>query len=338
MNARVETVHEGARFDVASAALRTALGVLSPAGRGARLSILIFHRVRPTPDPLFPDLPDAAAFEQQMRWVRDWFNVVPLPEAAERIASHSLPARAAVITFDDGYADNAEVALPILRRLRMPATFFISTGFLDGGQMWNDTVIEAMRASPRDELDLREIGLEPVRMEQGAGRRAVIEKVLAGIKHRKPDERRRAVEFIEAAAGGGSTVPAMMTSAQVTELHQAGMTIGGHTVWHPILTRLPRTQARDEIMVGKERLEALTRAKVDVFAYPNGVPNQDYAKEHVELVRMCGFRSAVSTAWGCASGGADLYQLPRFSPWDRGRLKYGVRMLGNLRRTRYTTV
>jgi peptidoglycan/xylan/chitin deacetylase (PgdA/CDA1 family) len=90
--------------------------MLSPAGAGARLTVLIFHRVLLEPNPLFPGEPDAVRFETQMRWIKTWFNVLPLPEAIQRLRVGGLPARAAAITFDDGYADNFTVALPILRR------------------------------------------------------------------------------------------------------------------------------------------------------------------------------------------------------------------------------
>ena len=70
-----------------------------------------------------------------------------------------------------------------------------------------------------------------------------------------------------------------------------------------------------------------------LFAYPNGVPDHDYAAEHAAMVRECGFAAAVSTAWGSATRDTDRYQLPRFTPWDRSSLRYGVRLLHNLTRS-----
>ena len=125
--------------------LRLPLALTSPAGTRGRLSILIFHRVLPRPDPLCPDSPDASQFEAQMRWVRSWFNVLPLRRAVGMLYEGTIPARALAVTFDDGYADNEEIAAPILKRLGLGATFFVSTGFLEGDTMWNDRVIEAVR-------------------------------------------------------------------------------------------------------------------------------------------------------------------------------------------------
>jgi peptidoglycan/xylan/chitin deacetylase (PgdA/CDA1 family) len=90
-----------------------------------------------------------------MRWIRDWFNVVPLTEAVRGLSSGCLPERPLSITFDDGYADNVNVALPSSPASVCMRTFFVATGFLDGGRMWNDTVIEAIRAHQGDRLDFR---------------------------------------------------------------------------------------------------------------------------------------------------------------------------------------
>ena len=106
--------------------LKIPLALMSPAGPRARLSVLIFHRVLPAADPLLPELPTAAEFEATMRWVREWFQVLPLGEAAGRLFDGSLPARAMAITFDDGYADNEQLAAPILRSLGLSATNAVS--------------------------------------------------------------------------------------------------------------------------------------------------------------------------------------------------------------------
>ena len=127
--------------------LRAVYRLAAPPGPGSRLTVMIFHRVLKEPDPLLPSEPDEQQFEARMRAVRAWFNVLPLAEAIGRLQAGALPARPLAISFDDGYADNFEVALPVLRKLGLPATFFVATGFLDGGCMWNDTVIETVRRS-----------------------------------------------------------------------------------------------------------------------------------------------------------------------------------------------
>jgi peptidoglycan/xylan/chitin deacetylase (PgdA/CDA1 family) len=316
--------------------LHLPLSLLSPAGARGRLSILIFHRVLPAADPLAPDEPDAAHFEAQMRWVRQWFNVLPLGRAVDMLYEGSIPARALSITFDDGYADNEALAAPILQRLGMTATFFISTGFLDGGCMWNDRVIEAVRGCSAAELDLRAMELGVYRLATTDERRDTIAALLKAIKHLDSVPRAQAVDKIVAAAGAGSPPQLMMRPAQVRRLREMGMDVGAHTVTHPILTRLAPAAAREELSASKQRLEQILGETIDLFAYPNGVPGQDYDSEHVQMARDCGFKAAVSTSWGAASARSHRFQLPRFTPWDRGPLRYGARLLDNLRRTEQT--
>ena len=121
----------------------------------------------------------------------------------------------------------------------------------------------------------------------------------------------------------------MMTADDVGRLHAQGMTIGAHTVNHPILTRISDAEARTEIELSRRHLEEITGASVRLFAYPNGKPTDDYGLRHVEMVRELGFDGAVSTAWGAARRGSDPFQLPRFTPWDRQRWRYGLRLLRN---------
>ena len=309
---------------------KTLMGALSPGGKNG-LSIFLYHRVLPRKDPLFPAEVDGADFDRDLRRLAAMFNVMPLLDAVRHSAAGTLPPRAACITFDDGYADNAEVALPILRRHKLPATFFVATGFLDGGRMWNDSVIELVRRAPDPMLDFSAFGLGVHPLGTIEQRRAAISALIGQLKYlptgARLDQVSRLVQAVDIALPTGL----MMTSAQVIELHRAGMGIGGHTVNHPILASVPLGTARAEIAQGKEVLEALIGEKVRLFAYPNGKPGADYRAEHVRLVKELGFEGAVSTAWGAARGAPDVFQLPRFSPWDRTALRFAARMARNLR-------
>ena len=265
--------------------------LLSPAGERGRLSILIYHRALAAPDPILHDEIDAATFERHMTLLRDEFNVLPLGEACARLARGALPARAACITFDDGYADNEQVALPILKRLGLPATFFVSTGFSDGGIMFNDGVIEAVRRAPAGTHDLSSLGLGSHSLGDSASRRAAIDALIGQLKYRPVGERGALVEQLAAATAlDASEGPDDASGADQRRLHDAGMEIGGHTVNHPILTVLDEQQARAEIVGGKRRLEEITGAPVTLFAYPNGKPGRDYGPRDVELVKAGGLR------------------------------------------------
>ncbi len=297
------------------------------------VSILIYHRVLPQSDPLLPELVCAKEFDRQLAVLGRWFSVMPLREAAARLRGGTLPVRAACVTFDDGYADNVTVALPILRRRGIPATFFLAAAFIDGGRMWNDSVIETVRSARGVTLDTRCLGLDALPIATAGLRRKAIATLLSALKYLPVEERQRRVnEFCEAAPGLPSDL--MMTAAQVRELHANGMEIGGHTVSHPILAKVDAERAASELRDGRRRLEAITGASVSLFAYPNGKPGRDYLREHVGMVKEQGFEAAVSTAWGVAHAGSDLYQLPRFTPWDRTPGKFLLRLMGNTFRTK----
>ena len=307
--------------------------VLSPGGRRARLSILIFHRVLPQVDALFPQEQDAQRFTEVLSWVGRWFQVMSLDEAVLRLRNETLPARAAAITFDDGYADNATHALPILLHHGMVATFFVATGFLDGGRMWNDSIIEAVRRCRGKVLDLRDVGLGIHPVESNEQQRTAIATLLNQVKYLDPARRHESVACIAEVCGVTLGEDLMMSSKQVVALHHAGMQIGAHTCTHPILTRLSDAQALDEIRGSKMALESLLGDPVKLFAYPNGQPDKDYHAQHARMVQQTGFIGAVSTAAGAAAMHTDMYQLPRFSPWDRSSVRYGVRMVANLLRS-----
>jgi peptidoglycan/xylan/chitin deacetylase (PgdA/CDA1 family) len=307
-------------------------GRILAVGRGPRLSILIFHRVLPKADPLLPGEPSAAAFEERMRWLASGFRVMPLLEASRRLRDGSLPNNAACITFDDGYADNATIAAPILARLRLSATFFIATGFLDGGRMWNDTVIEAVRSCPDGLFDLEAIGCGSWSCTDAASRVAAINGLLNQLKYLPQTERQAKVDAIADAVGLDARSDLMMTRQQVRELRRYGMSIGAHTVSHPILTKLSLAEARSEIVDGRLDLEETLKERVKVFAYPNGKPDRDYDATHVALVRELNFDAAVSTSWGVSDRRSDRYQLARFTPWDTDVDRFGMRLAQNLMR------
>lgn len=312
--------------------LKPLLSLASPAGAHARLSVLMFHRVTPVPDTLFPDEMHAERFDRLCASLKRWFNVLPLADAAQRLREGRLPSRSLCITFDDGYADNCEVALPILQRHGLTAAFFITTGFLDGGRMWNDSLIETARACRLAELDLDDLGLGRHPLGGFQARRQAAQALIRGVKYQGVARRLALCAQIAERAGVELPTDLMMTPAQVASLRRAGMEIGAHTLSHPILASLGEAEARAEVLGSKAYLEALLGERVGLFAYPNGKPGEDYSPATVELVRELGFDAAVSTEWGTTRRGDDPMQIRRFTPWDHSPTRFGWRLLGNLRR------
>lgn len=315
--------------------MRSLFGFISPAGGEARLQIFIFHRVLAKPDPLFENELTATGFDRICSWIAKWFQVVPLDRAVQQLRNGELPARAAAITFDDGYADNLTIALPILQRYRFPATVFVATGFLDGGRMWNDTVIESIRSTEDEEIELTDFGLEgryPVKRVQD--RKVALARAINAAKYLPNERRTQCVARFAQRYARALPSDLMLTSKQVQALHSGGVGIGAHTVSHPILSMLTRDEAEAEIVAGRQQLENLLDHRVSLFAYPNGRPGTDYLPVHAELVESLGFDAAVTTVWGAAHARSRLSELPRFTPWDRSSLRFSARVLTQMWRSR----
>jgi peptidoglycan/xylan/chitin deacetylase (PgdA/CDA1 family) len=297
----------------------------SGSAKNGKLLILIYHRVLDKPDFMRPDEVDCTRFDEQMKLIANYFNVLTLHEAVGLMKQEKLPSRAVCVTFDDGYADNLLNATPILKKHGLNATFFIATGFLDGGRMWNDTVIEAVRNMPGKEMDLTDIDLGCFDVSSKQARRLAAGEIIRKIKHITPEKRLKLAELIGSKA---NDLPnrLMLTSDQLKELEENGMEVGGHTVTHPILSTLTKELAQKEIAEGKEQLEKLLDKELNYFAYPNGKPGQDYHLEQVRIVEECGFSAAVSTQWGVNTQNSDYFQLSRFTPWDKKIEKFMLRM------------
>ncbi|RVU49910.1 polysaccharide deacetylase family protein [Rubrivivax rivuli] len=314
--------------------LRAALGRLAPAGPQGRLSIAIFHRVHAQPDPLFPDEPDRQRFDEICRWLKTWFQVLPLDEAVHALREGRLPARALCITFDDGYADNHDHALPVLQAHGLSGAFFIATGFINGGRMWNDTVVETVRRCPQSQLDVTGLGLDGLQtlalgtIEQ---RRHALHSVLNAAKYLAPARRSEVVEALARRAGVSLPDDLMMNTAQVQAMAAGGMVLGAHTVNHPILAGLDDETARYEMAASRAQLQQWLQREVTLFAYPNGKPGRDYLPRDAALAQSLGFEAAVSTHPGANGAQAPLFELRRFTPWDRQRWRWGTRLAMNLR-------
>lgn len=310
-----------------TALVNKGLNLLPPKNGQNPLQILIYHRVLDQPDPFRPWEVDRHQFKFHCEIFKKYYHVLELDDAIHRLNHHQLPKRALCITFDDGYYDNVKVALPLLKQYKFKASFFIATGYLDGKGMWNDAIIEWIKHTTHPVIDLSpwELGHYPLNSQtqknkaieaiikklkyrQGARRHSIVQDILKKVKHPWPDQ-------------------LMMTPKDIVQLRKNGMTIGAHTVTHPILTRIDAQQAYREIAQSQKDLQRILKEPCQYFAYPNGQPRQDYASFHIQVLKELGFKGALSTWWGAATAQTDPFQLPRFTPWDQSESKFIFRML-----------
>jgi peptidoglycan/xylan/chitin deacetylase (PgdA/CDA1 family) len=301
--------------------------LLCPGGARGALQVIYFHQVLPEPDPMRPGDPTAQAFEELLGALKSWFNVIGLTEALDHMARGTLPPAALAVSFDDGYADNVEVALPILQRHGLTATFFVATGYLGDGVMFNDLVIEGLRAAADDVIDLSFLGIGSLPIRTEVERCQAAQSVIRVLKYLPSEERIEKAERV-AEACGLSSPPRLMTDADgVRRLDHAGMEIGAHTHLHPILNRMTPAEAESDISRGRDELAAILGHAPRLFAYPNGRLGKDYSAEHVAIVERLGFDAAFTTNPGICRRGDPRWQLSRLAPWDRTPARFAMRLV-----------
>lgn len=289
------------------------------------LSILVYSRITAAPDPLFPDALDGRRVDQQLRLLQRWFHVMPLGAAVRGLRARCLAPRALCITFDGAFAEGASVALPLLQRRALPATFFVASGLLDGGDSWREALIDLVRRAPGPRLCLARGGFGSFDIACATRRRAVIDTLIAALASLPPAERLARVRAMTPAAPA-----ATLSSDQLLALHRAGMEIGAHTVHQQALATLSNAEARAEIANGRAQLEQIVQAPVTLFAYPEGQPGSDFERRHGNMLRSAGFEAAFTTASGAARAESDPYALPRVTPRERSASRLLLLMGHNL--------
>lgn len=291
-----------------------------------KLSILIYHQVLAQADPMRPTEPTAAVFDWQMRLLRNYFTPLSLDDAITHLQNNSLPANAVCVTFDDGYLNNLTVAQPILQKYQIPATVYVATAFSNGENMWNDRLQYLFADESRSQLQLDD---EIIQLADIAQRRNSAQQWLKRLKYLPVTERRNKIAHFYQQNDAAEQPALMMTPMQIKQLAASGVTIGAHTVDHPILKTQDADEQRRQIIESKQQLEQLLGMEVKHFAYPNGVEGIDFDETAVEIVRQSGFQSAVITNWGVSDSTTSQFKLKRFTPWDKTALRFHLRLLKN---------
>lgn len=233
------------------------------------------------------------------------YHVMPLSEMVWKVShGQALPEHAVALNFDDGYASNHELALPVLKEFGLPATVFLSTGFLDEGRpLWFHEADLAMT-------------------RQGASTRRLA-RALRRLKT-LPEERMRAeVAGLVSEAGGLGELPEVLrplTWQQAREMQAGGLVeFGGHTHTHPILSRCTVERQREEIVQCRDRMEAELGRRPRLFGIPNGYP-ADFNKATLAELAAAGFEHAFTMTPGRVKASCHPLKIPRYgapvSVWE----------------------
>ena len=279
--------------------------------------VLVYHRVNDLGLPMTIETLDSETFRRQVRYVARQFTVTPLGEVLTRIETgRELPSRCACITFDDGYRDNYEVALPILREEGLPATVFLTAGCIERREaLWFDRVLTAFRESRVPVLALPE--REPLSLRTATQRWTAALRTLMEFKNCEADARAQSMtELLRAldVEEDGTEHELLLTWDQVAAMAREGIEFGSHTMTHRVLSTCPVDQARRELEDSKRLIEERVGRPVRLFAYPHGKP-EDVGPAAERAVRDAGYGLAFTTIYGANTSGSDRYRLRRVPPW-----------------------
>jgi peptidoglycan/xylan/chitin deacetylase (PgdA/CDA1 family) len=259
---------------------------------------------------------DAAHLERQLRALSLLFHIVPLEDLARPRPNGR---RRIALTFDDGLKSNIEVAYPILRQLGLPATFYVCPGLVEsGGWLWNHEARQRLLSLPAQGL---------AELAAAVGGPAEVEPLVEWMKGLRLSARRKVEDQIRAA-----TPDFRPTKEQREEFEIAGwselkqldprvVTIGSHTLSHPILTSLAPDEVEMELRESRSVLEHELQREVKDFCYPNG----DLDDNTVQTARRY-YDSAVTVEPGSLENDVDPHLMPRFSAHPRGTLRLARRL------------
>jgi peptidoglycan/xylan/chitin deacetylase (PgdA/CDA1 family) len=293
--------------------LRTAAGLSKP-----HAVVLMYHSVVEEPEKTANSIrisQSRASFESQMSALARRFNPVSIEQITEfATEGRSLPSWSAAVTFDDGFADNHDVALPILSRYGIPAAFYIMVDAVETGTppwycrlnfAFSTTTVKEWKhpdngrafdlRSPDDKKVALSVAWDLGATRIGAPQEQFIRKIEESLK----------VEALGAESG------LMMNWDQVRALKEAGHTIGGHTLSHPNLAHVNEEEAQIEIRGCKEQLEEKLGEPIQHFSYPHPALNPQWTPRTVEITREAGFKSAVLTTPGSVRPGDQPLSLKR---------------------------
>jgi peptidoglycan/xylan/chitin deacetylase (PgdA/CDA1 family) len=283
-----------------------------------KVPVITYHRFRTDRDPWRGT--SVRDFERHLRFISGRY--LPM-RFSELVATHerggSCPPRSIVITVDDGYADFHDLALPLLRAFGIPATVFVTTGFVDREcWMWTDRIRRAVVSSTKEHLavDIRSSTLE-FPLGDSASRSRVADALGARAKSLSDAERLDLVARVEREAGVASpTEPerdyAPMTWDQIRRCCSDGIEIGAHTVSHPILATIDVPTQERELRDSRARIESEVQREVRTLAYPNGAEG-DFGDDTKAVARRLGYRGAASTIYGFATPIDDPFEVRRMS-------------------------
>jgi len=250
-------------------------------------------------------------FDLHMSLLARWFTVLDLNEVLVLPAGKLLPPNPVVVTFDDGYKDGLHVAMPILRRHGIKATFFVATDYVDQRKLfWWDRIHMAVKSTRREWIELSYPAPLRFRVRTEAERRSVAARLTRLVKDETDLDLERFIDGLFEACDASPAAEEerllaealLMTWDDLRALQDGGMSVQSHTRTHRTLQTLPLARLRDELGGSREVLERELGQRVKAIAYPVG-KRLGSAPQIRDAVRSAGYElgfsndSGVNNAW-----------------------------------------
>lgn len=300
--------------------------------------VLLYHRVaEPLTDP-WDMAVTPAHFSEHMAVLRQHGAVVPLRVLPELLRGRRVRQRCVAVTFDDGYADNLQAALPVLEQEDIAATLFVTTGTLGGKEFWWDRLTRLLLLPgnlPRG-LSLSVGGKQfewnlgacacyseeafaahrnwRTSSEPPAFRQALFLALWRFLQLLDPAEQAQALEQVlnwGVGAPSKTHTARALTIGELTSLaNNPLIEIGCHTISHPKLSLLGPSEQSAEIVGSKRTMEALIGRQISSFSYPFG-GSSDFDANAVHAVERAGFERACVNEPGIVTVTTDRYRIPR---------------------------
>jgi peptidoglycan/xylan/chitin deacetylase (PgdA/CDA1 family) len=280
---------------------------------GGSLLILLWHSVDRTW--AYPCRPREGirGLAQQLRWVQQLATVVPLePSLRALAAGQRLPARAVALTFDDGYRDNLELAVPLLERLGLPATFFLVPGLLSRKvRAWWEVLAWALECSRKPTV--RWGGEElPTGGERG---QQSLQRMLPALRTRPRALTERIVDQLVDRLdpkGDPGDQDLFLDWDGARQLVRRGFTVGSHTMYHAALRYEPADEQLRDLVESRRQLQAGLGVDPRVLAYPFG-QLAHYSAETIQSAADAGYAHAVTVHAALARPSTPRHEIPRFA-------------------------
>jgi peptidoglycan/xylan/chitin deacetylase (PgdA/CDA1 family) len=291
------------------------------------LTILTFHRVMSEPHPIYFDWPTIAEFKQKIKWLKSYTTVLPLHDALDAIFLNQSSGHFGAITFDDGYKDNFQNALPALREEGIKATFFVATDYLENRILFDDLVTRALVETKALNISCPQLNLESLDLSNSLIKRHNTDRILETLKYLAPTLRDQIAREIAEELGLKDWSHQMMDASDIVALKAAGMEIGSHSHNHLIPQTVSNDVFKTDLQTSIKILENLLQVKPRFFAFPNGVKEKDFNEIHMLIVKDLGFEAAFSTDSGIISPESNRYCLRRSAPWPTNRFRMFIELL-----------